>query len=258
MFFFQARGVGGSICARLGVGAALAIAALGGNARAGALAVGGMGQNLESIGVGSSFQREALEQFKSMGFVLDARIADFDAMGEDGDRLAASLGVGRSAVFSAMRGAGKASSCLVGLRAARWANAPERTLVAAGAVAGVEPGSMWRVMARHELGHCALAQLATRAGPPPSKTAESFADVFALSWTARYDAAGLPLAKGFAAARARSSSALGDHGTAQAIDSWIKAGLAGSPCEDAWAAAPLDSRSAKQACPAGIGNAGRR
>lgn len=211
---------------------------------------GSLEPRLDSVGAGESFRDGAMAEFRLMGFGLDARMVDFDEMGPRGDALADNLGVGKAAVFSSVQGAGPRAKCLVGLRMARWANAPERHLVAAGAGGGVEAAPMWRIMARHELGHCALAQLATSYGKPSTRQAEAFADVFALSWTALRDRNGMSLAKGFAAARARTSSADGDHATGLAIDSWLRAGSTGNPCMDAWTAAPLDARPAQVACPA--------
>lgn len=216
----------------------------------GAAWAGSLESGLDSVGAGQSFRDGAMTEFRLLGFGLDARIVDFDEMGRRGDALADNLGVGKAAVFSSVQGAGPRARCLVGLRMARWANAPERHLVAAGAAGGVGAAPMWRIMARHELGHCALAQLATSYGKPSARQAEAFADVFALSWTALRDKNGMSLAKGFAAARARTSSVDGDHATGLAIDSWLRAGPTGNPCVDAWTAAPLDARPAKVACPA--------
>lgn len=224
--------------------------ALGGICLAGELArAEGPPPSLGSMGAGQSFRDGAMADFRMMGFSLDARMLDFDELGTKGEALAKNLGVGNAAVFSSVQGAGPGARCLVGLRMARWANAPERHLVAAGALGGAAAPAMWRMMARHELGHCALAQMAIEAGKPAARQAEAFADVFALSWTALRDKNGLGLAKGFAEARARTSSADGEHGTGRAIGSWLRDGSKGNPCLDAWTAAPLDARSAKIACP---------
>lgn len=204
----------------------------------------------QSVGLGEDFIARALGEFKALGFMGITRFADLSAPPKDMPREVA-LQMARApkkALFSVMSGYGATIECWVALRPDQIPGSAEHRLGRAAVSFGAEEVAVWRVMFRHELGHCALGMMSRSAGAPDIFLAEPFADVFALEWSTRVDRSGSSLTQGYAMARRRLSG--GAHATWNEIERWRAAPVQG-PCQAAWSVAPIDARDSGQACPAG-------
>jgi hypothetical protein len=202
-----------------------------------------------AMGLGIGFRQEALAEFKAMGFSIDTRVA---LMGPRDAKLPEWVlreagAAPKAAVFSMAQGHGASAVCWVGLRPERAGMAPEHILALAATSFGAEKKAVWRMMFRHELGHCALAMMAQKNGAPDVFMAEPFADVFGLDWAKRVEPQGEQLARAYAMARRRVSG--GAHGTWSELERWRMMAPAPTPCMAAWTVSPMDARTASVACP---------
>ena len=193
-------------------------------------------------GVSDLFLNKAQGQFKTFGFGVDARAIDFDQGGEGPAKLLAALRPGPAAVFSGV----SPGRCVVGWRASAWGGAPERLLEAAAVASGGERQAIWRLMIRHEFGHCALGAMATDAQPRLGPRAEGFADAFALAW-GKADGESERDLRAYIQGRSLSGGGAGPGALEKALGpDWMSG--SGSPCVKAWRAFAWDSRLASKAC----------
>lgn len=134
-------------------------------------------------------------------------------------------------------GAGAQASCAL-LASERPRGGPESML--AGAIARemgggpLELKKAWRLLARHELGHCALARAAQRRRPGEQQ--ERFADLYAAQWELNESPKeGALRAQALRAARQRLEPVGALWATSSSLARWQRSARAGeAPCAIAW------------------------
>jgi hypothetical protein len=198
----------------------------------------------------ADFLARSEREFKAFGFAVDARAINFDLPGAARAQLLAAARPGSASVFSSVSPGPAKARCVVGWRPSFWASSPERLLEAAGVHNGGSSKALWRVMIRHEFGHCALAAMAMDPAPRQGAPAEGFADAFALAWSADAGEPPKDLAA-YVQGRNLSGAGAGPGAVERALSrgGW---GKNASACAKAWTAFPWpgDSRDARRACPA--------
>ena len=201
---------------------------------------------LDDLGLDLSFQQKIFTEFKSMGYPQDIYVIDFDDPTLNLKHLSSYSQ--NATLFSLVQNYGSKTRCAIGIKRSNALRSPEHIMIVAAQSLGAHPHDMWRIMFRHEMGHCALAFSSHTPTMPDPFIAEPFADVFALEWTKLFGGVD-PKASDIFVQTRRRLGGYSAHATWPVLSQWLSSPSESSPCRAAWHASPLDSRSAVEVCP---------